>query len=66
MGRIVFVDIKRKGKQIQMGIADRDYMRDKDAKTDPPRARAFVRKADNRPSLLKRLRFWFWNLRHKE
>ena len=50
-----------KGKKIQMGISDRDYMREKEAKQTPPKPRAFVKKAGNRPSLLKRLKFWFWN-----
>lgn len=47
-----------------MGISDRDYMRESARQKEVPEARARVRKAENRPSLLKRLRFWLWNLTH--
>ncbi len=62
MGRIVFPFLKRKGKQIHMGISDRDYMREPREPEKPPRPRARVRKADNKPSLVSRIRFWLWNL----
>jgi hypothetical protein len=45
-----------------MGIADRDYMREPAEKPKPGKPRAHIRKADNTPSLLKRIRFWLWNL----
>ena len=41
-------------------------MREKGAPQKVPKARAFVKKADNRPSLGKRLKFWFWKLTHRE
>jgi len=47
-----------------MGISDRDYMREKDAKAPAPKPRAFVKKARNKPSVAKRLKFWLWNLTH--
>ncbi len=61
----MFVHKERKGKQIHMGISDRDYMRKPVPQQEPPKPRAHLKKADNKPSLLKRLRFWFWNLTHK-
>jgi hypothetical protein len=48
-----------------MGISDRDYMREPEAKQKPPKPRAFIKKADNKPSLAKRVKFWFWNLINK-
>jgi hypothetical protein len=27
--------------------------------------RAQIEKSDNKPSLIKRLKFWFWNLKNK-
>ena len=49
-----------------MGISDRDYMREPAKKPQPGKPRAQIQKADNKPSPLKRLRFWFWNLRHNK
>lgn len=48
-----------------MGIADRDYMREpqKEPKLRKPKAK--VQKADNKPPLLKRIRFWIWNLKNR-
>lgn len=48
-----------------MGISDRDYMREPTKKTDPGKPRARVKKPDNRPSLIKRLKFWLWNLKNR-
>ena len=49
-----------------MGISDRDYMRkpEKEPKLNKPRAQ--VKKAENKPSLLKRIQFWLWNLRNSK
>lgn len=66
IGRIVFDHSCWKGKKIHMGIADRDYMRGKKAERKTPEPRAFIKKAGNRPSLAKRLKFWFWNLTRKD
>ena len=49
-----------------MGLADRDYMRDPVEKIKPGRPRAQIRKADNKPPLLQRIKFWFWNLRNRK
>jgi len=49
-----------------MGIADRDYMRDPAEKPKPEKPRPHVKKADNKPPLLKRIRFWLWNLKNRK
>ena len=48
-----------------MGISDRDYMREPSKPTKLSRPPLRVKKADNKPSLIKRIRFWFWNLRNR-
>jgi hypothetical protein len=48
-----------------MGISDRDYMREPARQNKPGRPRPRVKKADNKPSLIKRIQFWIWNLRKK-
>ncbi|MBN2684440.1 MAG: hypothetical protein JXR40_04110 [Pontiellaceae bacterium] len=45
-----------------MGIADRDYMREPDERPTVPKPKARVPKAENKPSIIKRIQFWFWNL----
>ena len=49
-----------------MGIADRDYMRDPVEKPKPGKPRPHIRKADNKPPLLKRIQFWLWNLKNRK
>jgi hypothetical protein len=40
-------------------------MRQPDQPQKPEKPRARVKKADNRPSLFKRIRFWIWQLKNK-
>jgi hypothetical protein len=49
-----------------MGISDRDYMRESSRQDELPKARARIHKADNKPSLIARIRFWLWNLTHNK
>ena len=49
-----------------MGISDRDYMRDPVEKKKPGKPRPNIGKAGNTPSLWKRIRFFFWNLRNRK
>ncbi|MEE9367398.1 MAG: hypothetical protein V3V05_00890 [Pontiella sp.] len=53
-----------KGQANQMGISDRDYMREpaKDIKAGKPRAH--IKKAENKPSVAERIKFWLWNLKN--
>jgi hypothetical protein len=44
-----------------MGISDRDYMREPIRENEPGKPQARIKKADNRPGLLKRLKFWIWS-----
>lgn len=48
-----------------MGISDRDYMREPTRETKPGKPRAHLRKADNKPPLLQRIRFWLWSLKNR-
>jgi hypothetical protein len=48
-----------------MGIYDRDYMRKPSEEPRMKKPRARIEKADNKPTLIKRLKFWFWNLKNK-
>ena len=48
-----------------MGISDRDYMRKPAEKAEPAKPRAHIRKAENKPSLIARLKFWLWSLKNK-
>jgi hypothetical protein len=32
----------------------------------PGKPRPHIRKADNPPSLAKRIKFWFWNLKNRK
>ncbi len=65
MGGVLFTNWYGKGKEIQMGISDRDYMREphQDPKLRKPKAK--IHKAVNKPPLLKRLQFWIWNLKNR-
>jgi len=49
-----------------MGISDRDYMRDPVEKPKSEKPRPHLPKADNKPPLFKRIRFWFWSLKNRE
>jgi len=48
-----------------MGISDRDYMRDPAEKPKLGKPRPHIQKADNKPSLARRIQFWFWNLKSR-
>ena len=48
-----------------MGISDRDYMRDPAEKPKQGKPRPHIQKADNKPSLARRIQFWFWNLKSR-
>ncbi|MBN2684464.1 MAG: hypothetical protein JXR40_04235 [Pontiellaceae bacterium] len=49
-----------------MGITDRDYMREPEERTSVPKPKTRVPKAENKPPIIKRIQFWFWNLtRHR-
>ncbi len=41
-------------------------MREPVKQHEPPKPKVRIRKADNKPSIFKRLRFWLWNLTHKD
>ena len=47
-----------------MGISDRDYMRQPTREPKPGKPRPRLKKADNKPSLFKRIKFWLWNLKN--
>jgi hypothetical protein len=44
-----------------MGIADRDYMREKNGTAPAPKRRR-LKQAQNQPKLIARLRFFCWRL----
>lgn len=47
-----------------MGISDRDYMRRPAQNPEPKKPRARIKKAANKPSVLKRIKFWIWSLKN--
>ena len=49
-----------------MGISDRDYMRNPVEPPEPGKPRIRIKKADNKPSFLKRIKFWIWNLKNRK
>jgi hypothetical protein len=49
-----------------MGISDRDYMRNPVEPPKPGKTRAHAKKAENKPSFLKRMQFWVWNLKNRK
>ncbi len=48
-----------------MGIGDRDYMRETRPEPKLRKPRAQLKKAENKPSIVKRIQFWLWNLKKR-
>jgi len=58
--------IVKTGQDNPMGISDRDYMREPTEPPNPKKPRPHIQKADNKPPLAKRIRFWLWNLKNRK